>query len=246
MSKGRVNRWVSRKPFTTTVTTPPQAVAHLLGEVTCALRRVENLVVEHREVERQAQADGVGGRQVHQSNVLHKTRGSSKPRIVSKRPMEEMLKTVAALPLSICWTWGNRETELLNSHDIRLGDRADASPQISQPLEGKSTENIEPEPSCICCSRIGATQTTLPQRRTVLLSDSLDTLLRYSRYQIILAVSARLTKTLRKFIACRSALPNSAAPVKSRMRLAVLSLIADCSYDANSHSMPRALIMEGM
>lgn len=44
---------------------------HLLGQVASALWRVENLVVEHAEVERQAQADGVRGRQVHQRDVLH-------------------------------------------------------------------------------------------------------------------------------------------------------------------------------
>lgn len=43
---------------------------HLLGQVAGALRGVEDLVVEHREVEGQAQADGVGGGQVHQGDVL--------------------------------------------------------------------------------------------------------------------------------------------------------------------------------
>ena len=52
-----------------TATCPPHT-PHLLGQVARALWRVEDLVVEHGEVEGQAQADGVGGRQVHQRNVL--------------------------------------------------------------------------------------------------------------------------------------------------------------------------------
>jgi hypothetical protein len=44
--------------------------AHLLGQVAGALWRVEDLIIEHREVERQAQPDGVCGRQVNQGDVL--------------------------------------------------------------------------------------------------------------------------------------------------------------------------------
>jgi hypothetical protein len=36
----------------------------LFGEVACAIWRVEDLVVEDREVESQTKADGVGGRQI--------------------------------------------------------------------------------------------------------------------------------------------------------------------------------------
>ena len=53
----------------TLATSTPQP-AHLLGQVAGALGRVEDLVVKHAEVERQAQADGVGRGQVHQGNVL--------------------------------------------------------------------------------------------------------------------------------------------------------------------------------
>lgn len=43
---------------------------HLLGQVASALGRVQDLVVEHREVQGQTQTDGVGRGQVDQSNVL--------------------------------------------------------------------------------------------------------------------------------------------------------------------------------
>lgn len=46
-------------------------MAHLLGQVTGALWGIQDLIVEDREVQGKAQADGVGGSQVNQSNVLH-------------------------------------------------------------------------------------------------------------------------------------------------------------------------------
>ena len=43
--------------------------SNLLSQVTGAVRRVEDLVVEDREVERQAQPDGVGGLHLGLGNV---------------------------------------------------------------------------------------------------------------------------------------------------------------------------------
>ena len=44
---------------------------HLLGQMAGALWGIQDLIVEHGEVQGQAQADGVSGCQVHQSNILH-------------------------------------------------------------------------------------------------------------------------------------------------------------------------------
>jgi len=45
-------------------------VNYLLGKMACTFWRVENLIIEHREVECQTQPDGMSGCQVHQCNVL--------------------------------------------------------------------------------------------------------------------------------------------------------------------------------
>ena len=47
---------------------------HLLGQVAGALWGVQDLVVEDREVQGQAQADGVGGCQVYQGDILHQVK----------------------------------------------------------------------------------------------------------------------------------------------------------------------------
>ena len=44
--------------------------ANLLSQMASALRRVQDLIVEDREVEGQTQPDGVSGRQVHEGDIL--------------------------------------------------------------------------------------------------------------------------------------------------------------------------------
>lgn len=44
--------------------------SHLLGQVASTLRGVQNLVVEHREVQGQTQPDGVCGGKIDQGNIL--------------------------------------------------------------------------------------------------------------------------------------------------------------------------------
>ena len=49
--------------------------AYLLGQMASALGRVEDLVVEHGEVEGETQTDRVGGSQVGEGNVLQRIKG---------------------------------------------------------------------------------------------------------------------------------------------------------------------------
>ena len=46
------------------------AEADLLGKVASKVRGVKDLIVEHREVERQAKPDGVGWSQICEGNIL--------------------------------------------------------------------------------------------------------------------------------------------------------------------------------
>lgn len=94
---------------------------HLSREVARALGRVQDLIVEDREVQRQAQPDGVGGRQVDVGDVLLEGTGgggqllrgvpSARPNPASLRPL-----TCAALYASrVCSAASLRSAPVLNS-----------------------------------------------------------------------------------------------------------------------------------
>ena len=64
---------------------PHRRMMYLLGQVTGALWGIQDLIVEDREVQGQAQADGVGGSQIHKSNVLHAYQCDSEPTQIRAR-----------------------------------------------------------------------------------------------------------------------------------------------------------------
>lgn len=66
-----------------------QKATHLLGKVASAIGRVENLIVKHREVESQAQADRMSWRQLKECNILHTV---AKMSVISIRQVKTRIK----------------------------------------------------------------------------------------------------------------------------------------------------------
>lgn len=108
IEKTRLQRWSQHRGSSLSLSWQPllrNGRDYLLRQVAGTLRRVEDLVVEDREVESETQPDGVGRSQVHQGDVLYTlTQGVSCDKIQYRAPSLSDVHADSTLMYICCMT----------------------------------------------------------------------------------------------------------------------------------------------